>query len=1333
MEKYVQRYRDAYDLDSMSEDEAFCAVMEEILADAYAGADVFKADATEYTQTARAIAEELGATKNSEYNQNQGRAPPQGMTYEDVKNAVREVISELTGNKSGTQTQESGEKYARTDEEEYADRKEIDAVQSIGRKSINDFTSADIKATERYARQYFQEMGTKSPFFRAWFGDWRANDTTPISVAQAQGDARGQTHNDDTGWDINVSKQVFNETKSHNGIANITARPYLPYINDIIKNAVLLDSWGIGKAKSENSLLMHSLYAVADIGNGPEIIKLYVEEMNDPNSISTTKRAYQLKNIESQQLQVTGSENIPSRIMQTADIETVSDLFAAVKSKDASFTPKPVNPVLLNDDGTPRVFYHGTDSSFTEFKASEFGSREGSYFFAQNYEDAAAYTASGNVMEVYVSLENPIDYNDMPSEIYKLRDKRAQVEALKELGYDGWYADMDTGWGEVSAFYPEQIKSATDNIGTFDSGNSDIRYAIAGERSRTADLQSLEEAKRRASEGEDASSIFEETGWYQGPDGKWRYEIDDSGMEYHRGGDAAFSENHPKYARYQELLSRAIFGSLSAEEQTELRSLDEIWGREYGRLSERIDRGNGYLSDVIKHDKLFEAYPELRAVRVEFGDTREGRGQYNQSRNTIVVSEQLRNAPESTLLHEIQHAIQKTEGFAEGANPEYWEGVLKRGEQIYSKGMNEALNALIEFEANSENTPVIEAYKDLNRTELEGDPEERYDRVYQWAQDMGYGDKLTEYEDLLFDFELEKERQNSKTPRELYYNTAGEEEARDVSARRGMSAAERRRSMPGTGNRDTVFADRGERSYEIKYPEFSQRDITENVQMLADMDSVYDVDADKLQKSGKRPSELYTEFFESLGNNIYSDRFGDIALTKSSVKSEIRHGTTAEKLASIEAIPEVINSGEVIFANRKAQSDVDRIVVAAPIRIGTESYYMGVMLQRDSQNQRLYLHNVAIEKETSNTAQANLLTTGADAVNENLFITKILQDAIAVKKNINSDQKYAISPDLEDELNAVLNGSFNARNNEVVVGTTSDFLVNELGADILSNTMPARKAYAAMVSEEQAKADGRYDSKLNYHELGIDGLYNALKSAEKPIAAISDATDENGNKRFDRIVLVTDQKKGGRNIVVVNEVNTLGRVKSKEVRVNKTITAFDNASVYTAIRKAASDGRLLYLNKKEANAFQQGRRLPPAVDLRNVDFKANIDAFWANVKWKKSGAVEYYSATPGNTAMQDAFEKAFRENAENERYALSPEEQQELDNLLPEQRLWEDTANKNMHTYGYTHPELRQYYEAAARRMYLDVIGSLKGTRFGITDSEGYYTGSIGQRQQQEK
>ncbi len=42
---------------------------------------------------------------------------------------------------------------------------------SIGRKSINDFTQEDIEKSQKWAYKFYQQLGTKSPFFRRWFGD----------------------------------------------------------------------------------------------------------------------------------------------------------------------------------------------------------------------------------------------------------------------------------------------------------------------------------------------------------------------------------------------------------------------------------------------------------------------------------------------------------------------------------------------------------------------------------------------------------------------------------------------------------------------------------------------------------------------------------------------------------------------------------------------------------------------------------------------------------------------------------------------------------------------------------------------------------------------------------------------------------------------------------------------------------------------------------------------------------------------------------------------------------------------------------------------------------
>ena len=88
---------------------------------------------------------------------------------------------------------------------------DIEVLRSIGRKNINDFTSEDIQKSQKWAYKLYQQLGTKSPFFRAWFGDWRAKDVSPVSIAdipdyvatnEARKTQRGNVVNADTGWDI---------------------------------------------------------------------------------------------------------------------------------------------------------------------------------------------------------------------------------------------------------------------------------------------------------------------------------------------------------------------------------------------------------------------------------------------------------------------------------------------------------------------------------------------------------------------------------------------------------------------------------------------------------------------------------------------------------------------------------------------------------------------------------------------------------------------------------------------------------------------------------------------------------------------------------------------------------------------------------------------------------------------------------------------------------------------------------------------------------------------------------------------------------------------------
>jgi hypothetical protein len=442
--------------------------------------------------TAEKIRAVVNAYKGEKADSLEGRITAQ---LEQVLPELEELYAEGLADASGTgraETREGAKKAALEGGVKYQarsngslDEAEIEAIQKIGRRSLNSFTSADIRATEALARRYYQEMGEKSPFFRAWFGDWRANDNdTAVQIATQQADARGSVLNADTGWNVQISGKVFNETRSHNALNNVAARQYLPYINDIVSKAVLLDSFGVDskKAKSSNSLLMHSLYAVADIGNGPEVLKLFVEEMNNPNSSDTNKRAYQLQNIEkASAASVRVQGKAPSSVTNTADtIRTVADLFAYVKRKDSNFSPNPSSKVV-NADGTPKAVYHGTNAEFTVFHSSN-----GTYWFSESmdYAEAMAEERGGNeIMEAFLDIKEPYYAKLSPG---KFSDPNSEAQIIREAragGYDGVVIEADTTNELLKdtfyvVFSPNQIKSATQNIGTFDKGNPDIRFSL---------------------------------------------------------------------------------------------------------------------------------------------------------------------------------------------------------------------------------------------------------------------------------------------------------------------------------------------------------------------------------------------------------------------------------------------------------------------------------------------------------------------------------------------------------------------------------------------------------------------------------------------------------------------------------------------------------------------------------------------------------------------------------------------------------------------------------------------------------------------------------------
>ena len=316
---------------------------------------------------------------------------------------------------------------------------DIGVLRSIGRKSINDFTSEDIAKAQKWAYKFYQNLGVKSPFFRAWFGDWRANDSTPIDLAyipqyikdkEMLRANRGVVVNKDTsiqgadGWEIRISRNGEQNTISHSGDEKLSEAG-LSGIRELLENAILLDTevheHHSNNSKTEatdNIVFNHKLYSLGASENGNiGLYKITVEEYYQSKKEPNNKRFHNLKYIEKvAELSADALARLKARsggstIDSSTTIYTVSDLFDFVKRFDGEFNPKP-SSLVVDKTGLPIPMYHATRAEFTQFDRKKIGSSGAGRYLGYGFNFAASeLTASqygGNIMTEYLDIKNPL-------------------------------------------------------------------------------------------------------------------------------------------------------------------------------------------------------------------------------------------------------------------------------------------------------------------------------------------------------------------------------------------------------------------------------------------------------------------------------------------------------------------------------------------------------------------------------------------------------------------------------------------------------------------------------------------------------------------------------------------------------------------------------------------------------------------------------------------------------------------------------------------------------------------------------------------------------------
>ena len=245
---------------------------------------------------------------------------------------------------------------------------------------------------------------------------------------------------------------------------------------------------------------------------------------------------------------------------------------------------------------------------------------------------------------------------------------------------------------------------------TLNAGFRGQRGTFAGINALTADKEALAKAKAMIARGDFPDDVWQETGWGQGADGKWRFEIDDSKAKlrdyqftpteaYNNArrdafvsGDNAMTSRAKSMEQYasmtknqlkdeykrtgNEIVDAAINGDIEkAKWLSEQRSgLDAL-------LSQMGSREYGKASSFIAHGDLGEAYPDVYKIHTRISPKEVGnaRGHYSrgndlQSERVVLGEKPIFDSHKSTMLHELQHAIQNREGFARGGSPEQFEG-----------------------------------------------------------------------------------------------------------------------------------------------------------------------------------------------------------------------------------------------------------------------------------------------------------------------------------------------------------------------------------------------------------------------------------------------------------------------------------------------------------------------------------------------------------------------------------------------------------------------------------------------------------------------------------
>ena len=283
--------------------------------------------------------------------------------------------------------------------------------------------------------------------------------------------------------------------------------------------------------------------------------------------------------------------------------------------------------------------------------------------------------------------------------------------------------------------------------------------------------------------GVSPEQIWRETGTFRSADGKLRQEISDVGA-VHRNPKELRELGEAKKVEAKELQERIkgvpgqkdMFPKALTEARKPVREQVKQLKAEADELSRHADIHGHSARFALEHPELYKAYPELGNIPVMQGVSGSGgqKGSLIGAGSDLQMSitqQGLRQDPKSTMLHEMQHAVQSLEDMAPGGSPS------------------------MAFQ----DPKAFEILKQLRKEAYKPPSFEEFQRVNKFPEDearSAYAQFLKEREANPIIRPATERVLQEQAAMEYYKRLAGEAEARATQYREGMGPTQRRQEFP---------------------------------------------------------------------------------------------------------------------------------------------------------------------------------------------------------------------------------------------------------------------------------------------------------------------------------------------------------------------------------------------------------------------------------------------------------------------------------------------------------------------------------------------------------